>query len=45
MKAPFEKHMLGADAPALGALAIVPDDDTDLSAEIRAMTICGAARE
>jgi len=39
MMAPFEKHPLSADAPALGALAIVPADDADLSAEIRAVTI------
>jgi hypothetical protein len=43
MKAPFNKHMVGVDAPALGAFHITPSDNFDMSAEIRAVTIGGAA--
>ncbi len=43
MKTPFNHHMVGVDAPALGAFHITPSDNVDMSAEIRAVTIGGAA--
>lgn len=38
---PFSAHSAGVTAPALGSVAIVPDDDADLATVVRSITIGG----
>ena len=39
---PFRFHTRTLEGPAIGAIAVTPSDDTDLSTSIRAVTINGA---
>jgi L-asparaginase/Glu-tRNA(Gln) amidotransferase subunit D len=39
MAAPFASTAIGTDGPAVGSFAITPADGTDLSSNIRALTI------
>jgi hypothetical protein len=43
MGRPLENNQPGIESGALGAYAITPNDDTDLTDDIRAITIGGTA--